>query len=245
MKLALLILSAALFTIGSLPLSMAQTFDLQAEVDRAIAAGGGEVIVPPGVHTVARTVVVKDALNLVIVGYDRDGSVLKLQTNDKTALPLLEVQGKSQAVRLRKLTLEGGIWVHGSYHEETGPTGPQPKDIEINDCIFRNCPGQGITFTSAEQCKVHACTIMDTQDVAIRLKHFSQNITVTDNHIARCRVGVELTDTNDCTVAYNEIRQCETGLHLRQQSKLPKLNQNNKLVGNAFTKMSGNDIKRD
>ena len=76
----LLIAAAALF-LGVARVSAADarsTFDLKAEVERALKAGGGEVVVPPGEHVLPDGLFLKEVKNLQIVGFDRDSCILKL-----------------------------------------------------------------------------------------------------------------------------------------------------------------------
>ena len=52
--------------------------ELQRYIDEAIKAGGGEVVIPPGVHFIEHGLMVKDAKKLRIVGLDAEDTVLKL-----------------------------------------------------------------------------------------------------------------------------------------------------------------------
>ncbi len=52
--------------------------ELQRYIDEAIKAGGGEVVIPPGVHLIERGLKVKDAKKLRIIGLDAEETVLKL-----------------------------------------------------------------------------------------------------------------------------------------------------------------------
>lgn len=52
--------------------------EVQRFIDDAIKAGGGEVVIPPGVHVIEKGLVVKDAKKLRIVGLDAEETVLKL-----------------------------------------------------------------------------------------------------------------------------------------------------------------------
>jgi hypothetical protein len=51
--------------------------EIQKFIDDAIKAGGGEVVIPPGVHVIERGLMVKDAKKLRIIGLDAEESVLK------------------------------------------------------------------------------------------------------------------------------------------------------------------------
>lgn len=52
--------------------------ELQRFIDEAIKAGGGEVVIPPGVHLIERGLMVKDAKKLRIIGLDAENTVLQL-----------------------------------------------------------------------------------------------------------------------------------------------------------------------
>lgn len=52
--------------------------ELQRFINEAIKAGGGEVVIPPGVHLIERGLIVKDAKKLRIVGLDAENTVLQL-----------------------------------------------------------------------------------------------------------------------------------------------------------------------
>lgn len=52
--------------------------ELQRYIDEAIKAGGGEVVIPPGLHLIERGLMVKDAKKLRIVGLDAEQTVLQL-----------------------------------------------------------------------------------------------------------------------------------------------------------------------
>ncbi|MDB6005290.1 MAG: hypothetical protein JWR15_2277 [Prosthecobacter sp.] len=69
----LVLLLAALQPARALPEA-----ELQRYIDEAIKAGGGEVVIPPGVHLIERGLMVKDAKKLRIVGLDAEETVLQL-----------------------------------------------------------------------------------------------------------------------------------------------------------------------
>ncbi|MBL9116568.1 MAG: right-handed parallel beta-helix repeat-containing protein [Verrucomicrobiaceae bacterium] len=329
--------SAAFLIAVALSTWSAIGFDLASEVAKANAAGGGEVVVPPGVHILPTGLKLHDVKGITIVGFDRDQCVLQLPpaVHGKVALPaaggeqvlvldaakgispgmtlrieadgdmdpftgkpkpyvlakvskttgtrvslegilkhpipagaivrdenapnLIEITGKSENIHLRKLSLDGGmapdgpelrghaqlcgVMVQGKYSYENGPTEQGPKGVKVTDCIIRNCYGRGIAFYSATDCVVETCTIMDTQDEAIDLDHFVRGTIIKDNHIARCRVGVEVNDASACAIAFNEIRNCGTGLHVWRWCKQPGLNEKNQMIGNSLTKIAGHGIQ--
>ncbi|MDZ4404348.1 right-handed parallel beta-helix repeat-containing protein [Prosthecobacter sp.] len=71
--LCLLLLLSATQPASALPEAEIQRF-----IDDAIKAGGGEVIIPPGVHLIERGLMLKDAKKLRLIGLDAEETVLKL-----------------------------------------------------------------------------------------------------------------------------------------------------------------------
>lgn len=311
--------------------------ELQRFINEAIKAGGGEVVIPPGVHLIERGLIVKDAKKLRIVGLDAENTVLQLPlvayalaagTTEagSTTIPvktqrgfkpgmrlkieadgeldsftqkprpfhlaivktvekdtillesalkfpipdgtlirhedapnLIEIRGASEDVRIEKLTLDGGrvdgdppirghtqlcaVLASGAYSYEKGPTGPKVKKLGISRCFIQNCHGRGIALYSVEGAEIDGCTIRDTADEAIDFDHFTVESIATHNHIARCLLGVELNDANDCLVAGNEFLECGTGINLWRWCKLPGLNEGNLIVQNVFERTRGNAVQ--
>lgn len=328
----LLLFFAALHPAQALPEAELQRF-----IDDAVKAGGGEVVIPPGVHLIEHGLMVKDAKKLRIVGLDAEDTVLKLppvayalaagaapagattipvksqrgfkpgmrlkieadgeldgftkkpkpyhlaivKTVDHEALQLeaalkfpvpdgtmirhedapnlIEIRGASEQVLIEKLTLDGGrmegdppvrghaqlcaVFASGPYGYEKGPTGPPVKKLSISRCFIQNCHGRGIALYSVEGAEIDDCTFRDTSDEAIDFDHFTTKAVATHNHIARCHIGVELNDANDCLVAGNEFLQCGTGINLWRWCKLPGLNEGNLIVQNVFDRTLGNAVQ--
>lgn len=311
--------------------------ELQLFINEAIKAGGGEVVIPPGVHLIERGLIVKDAKKLRIVGLDAENTVLQLPpvayalasgttAAGTTTIPvksqrgfkpgmrlkieadgeldsftqkpkpyhlaivkaveketiqlesalkfpvpdgamirhedapnLIEIRGASENVLIEKLTLDGGrvegdpsirghaqlcaVFASGAYSYEKGPSGPKVKKLSISRCFIQNCHGRGIALYSVEGAEIDGCTIRDTADEAIDFDHFTVKSIATHNHIARCLLGVELNDANDCLVAGNEFLECGTGINLWRWCKLPGLNEGNLIVQNVFERTRGNAVQ--
>jgi len=178
---------------------------------------------------------------------------------DEDAPNLIEVRGASDGVTIEKLTLDGGrtpadpplrghaqlcgVFAAGAYTYEKGPTAPRVKGVQVKRCIIQNCFGRGVAFYSVEDSLVEDCTIMDCNDEAVDLDHFTQKTTVRHNHFARCNVGVELNDANDCAVLFNEMHECNTGVNLWRWCKMPDLNERNRIEGNTIERTNGNAIQ--
>jgi len=169
---------------------------------------------------------------------------------DEDAPNLIEVRAGSKDILIEKLTLDGGrtendppvrghaqlcgIFASGAYTYEKGPAGPQVEDIMISRCIIQNCFGRGVAFYSVKQGFVLNTTIMDTHDEAVDFDHFTVKCAMQGCHVARCHVGVELNDANDCLVQNNDFRGCTTGLNLWRWCKQEDLNRRNAIRGNLF-----------
>jgi hypothetical protein len=178
---------------------------------------------------------------------------------DEHAPNLIELRGTCDGVTIEKLTLDGartpadpalrghaqlcGIFATGPYNYEQGPTGPRVRGVRVSRCIIQNCFGRGVAFYSVEDSTVEDCTIMDCNDEAVDLDHFTQKTIVQHNHLARCNVGVELNDANDCAVLGNEVRECGTGINHWRWCKMPDLNERNRIEGNTFERTKGNAIQ--
>lgn len=178
---------------------------------------------------------------------------------DSQAPNLIEVRGASDGVTIEKLTLDGGrtpadppvrghaqlcgIFASGAYSYEKGPTAPRIKGVRVTRCIIQNCFGRGVAFYSVEDSAVDDCTVMDCNDEAVDLDHFTQKTLVQHNHFARCNVGVELNDANDCAVLFNEMRDCGIGVNLWRWCKMPDLNERNHIEGNTIERTNGNAIQ--
>jgi len=86
--------------------------ELQRFINEAIKAGGGEVVIPPGVHLIERGLIVKDAKKLRIVGLDAENTVLQLPpvayalasgttAADATIIPVKSQRGFKPGMRLK------------------------------------------------------------------------------------------------------------------------------------------------
>ena len=86
--------------------------EIQRYIDEAIKAGGGEVVIPPGVHLIERGLRVNDAKKLRIVGLDAETTVLQLPpvayalaagttAAGATAIPVKTQRGFKPGMRLK------------------------------------------------------------------------------------------------------------------------------------------------
>lgn len=85
--------------------------EIQRYIDEAIKAGGGEVVIPPGVHLIEHGLRVKDAKKLRIIGLDAEDTILKLPPvayalatavpAGATAIPVKAQRGFKPGMRLK------------------------------------------------------------------------------------------------------------------------------------------------
>ncbi len=78
MKPPCLLVIAIAFALLGLPAFGQDEAALQKFIDEAIAAGGGEVVIPPGEYIISKGLVIKDAKNLKLAGIDGERTVLRL-----------------------------------------------------------------------------------------------------------------------------------------------------------------------
>jgi hypothetical protein len=183
----------------------------------------------------------------------------KTHVVNENAPNLFELRNLSEGITIEGLTIDGGrtpdappipahaqrcgIFASGLYNYTDGPTGKPVRGITIRDCTIRNCFGRGIAFYSVIDALVVNCRIEDNVDEAIDLDHFTVNCRVLDNQVARCRVGVELNDANECWVARNRFEACQTGVIIWRWCKMDDLNVRNHVLDNLFLNISGNGLQ--
>ena len=204
----LLLLFAALQSARALPEA-----ELQHYIDEAIQAGGGEVVIPPGVHLIEHGLKVKDAKKLRIIGLDAEETVLKA-ASDKIAL--VSLMGSCENVRIEKLTFEGGEWGVWKHLPEGAKTKGDPKLIHLTvaRCFFQHQHLGAVLLGVAELATVEDCTFSDIESVSLMIGEGSSEGSVRHNHFIRCRTAVALLGTTKIAVVANEISHCITGISI-------------------------------
>ncbi len=187
--------------------------ELQRFIDEAIKAGGGEVVIPPGVHLIERGLKVKDAKKLRIIGLDAETTVLKA-ASDKIAL--ISLMGSCENVRIEKLTFEGGELGVWKQVPEDAKTQGDPKLIRftVTHCFFQHQRSSGVLLRAAEQATVEDCSFSDIESVSLMIGEGSAEGIVRHNHFIRCRTAVALLGTTKISVVANEISHCSTGVSI-------------------------------
>lgn len=178
---------------------------------------------------------------------------------NENAPNLFELRGGCEEITIEQLALDGGrmandpevsghaqlcgIFASGTFSYADGLTGSPVRRLTVRDCTIRNCFGRGLALYAVSNALVERCTIEDTVDEAIDLDHFSVGCLVMQNAVARCGVGVELNDANECTVLRNRFEACRIGINLWRFCKLPDLNTRNVILENAFVNTKGNALQ--
>ncbi|MBT3288533.1 MAG: right-handed parallel beta-helix repeat-containing protein [Victivallales bacterium] len=126
-----------------------------------------------------------------------------------------------------------GIFLHGPYSYETGPTGPPLEGVRIIDCTIKNSHHRGIAFYNVRNSGVYHCRIENTAAEGIDFDHFVTHCQAVGNVLVNCR-NIELNDASDCLVSDNLLRTCRTGIVVWQWCQLPGLNERNLILRNRF-----------
>ena len=185
------------------------------------------------------------------------GTVLR----DADTPNLFEIRGACESIRIDKLTLDGGkaandpvmqagdqscgILAVSSYDETKGPADARIKGLQIERCFFQNFHGRGIALYACTESGIEKCTFRDSEDAAIVFDHFTTGSHARHNHIARCRLGIELRDTAGCLVDQNAFLVCRTGIRVWRTLGVAGFNESNVIRSNDFDQTVGNAVQID
>jgi parallel beta-helix repeat protein len=205
---------------------------IQKFIDDAIKAGGGEMVIPPGVHVIERGLMIKDAKKLRIVGLDAEETVLKAAPK---AVSLFLLGGTCEEVRIEKLTLDGGQDAV-SEMAETGLANKLAK-VRVGRCFFQNQRRSAVLLPKAaiEALEIEDCTFRDIAGTAVVFGERMSGCSITHNHVTRCQTGIELAGSQRCLVASNEISACGTGVLITAATEVKIIEQGNVVALNAIT----------
>lgn len=129
------------------------TAAIQRAVDKAVAAGGGTVVVPAGTYMVNPVAHANVGIRLgsnVTLTFRR-GAILKAIANSSTNYALISVQGA------QNVTIRGGLLI-GDRDVHTGTTGEWGNGVQVNGgssnikilgTVVRNCWGDGFYISVA------------------------------------------------------------------------------------------------
>lgn len=182
---------------------------IQQFIDDAIAAGGGEVVLPPGRHRLSQPLVIKNAEKLRLVGLEAEETWLLPVSDAAEGFPLVVIEGPAKAVRLAKLTLttrEAGeafagtplVWVKGA--------GEVCSEVWVDRCLFEHHAGSGLELDNVVESRVTGCVFMDLREAAVRVTGASTRVVIEHNHLARCGDPAILLggSTSNCHILANE-----------------------------------------
>jgi hypothetical protein len=164
--------------------------ELQKFIDDALTAGGGQVILPPGTHTLDAPLVIKNAAKLRVVGLDAEDTFLQPVKGISKGFPLIQIEGTATQLHIGKITFTTAapgdsfpgialITVKGSTDKD------KPTSVSIDRCFFQNHSGPGITLSGAKDSHITACTFMDLGGPAIQAEGKTTALTLQHNHITR------------------------------------------------------------
>jgi len=205
--------------------------EIQRYIDEAIKAGGGEVVIPPGVHLIERGLMLKDAKKLRLIGLDAEECVLKGGKNTPT---LLLISGSCEELRIEKLTFEGG---QGAIAERPAIQTPNKfANILIGRCFFQSQKGSAVLLpkTEPENLEINACSFRDIATRAVELGESASGVQITHNHFTRCDSAVMLGGSQKCLIASNEISDCNNGILISGPRDKASVDQGNIIALNAI-----------
>lgn len=171
--------------------SLAEGFSgkqIQQFIDDAIAAGGGEVVLPQGRHRLSEPLVIKDASKLRVIGLDAEDTHLLPATGIEKPFPLLVIEGKTEGVRIAKLTFTTGdsaIDFAGHPLIQIRGTATAPASVEIDRCLFEKHGGSGVVLEQVKGSSIKASTFMDLGGSAIQVTDETSSMVIQHNHIIR------------------------------------------------------------
>ncbi len=122
----------------------------------------------------------------------------------------------------------------GPYSYTDGLVGEPIQNLRILNCTFRNITGRGIAWYAVTNSTIQGCTIEGTHDAAIDIDHFCYDLSVLDNTIRDCGIGVEINDGSRCDIRANRITNCDRGIYIWRWCENDDVNVDNTLIGNTI-----------
>lgn len=209
--------------------------DLQKFIDDALAAGGGQVILPPGTHTLDAPLIFKNAAKLRFIGVDTEDTFLQPVKDAPKPFPLIQIEGNSTDLEIAKITFTtiGNAFSETPLITITSASEKDPSTtIKIDRCFFQNHPGPGIRIADIKDSQITACTFMDLGGTAIHAAGTTTTLTLQHNHFNRCgtpTIQFDNTTTNAQIIA-NELHSGSIQLggqgHQLQANSLPSNSKN-------------------
>ena len=206
--------------------------DLQKFIDDAVTAGGGQVILPPGTHTLDGPLVLKNTTKLRLVGLDAEDTFLEPVKNSSEGFSLIEIEGTASDLEIAKITFTTAgdsfsshplIIVKGSTEKD------KPTSLNIDRCLFQNHKGPAIVLADVNDSRITACTFMDLGGPAIQAAGKTTALTLQHNHLTRTASPAITfgTDTRNGQIIANELQtgtlKLEGQGHQLQANLLPEV----------------------
>lgn len=225
-----------LLLLASQPVFALTEAEIQSHLDAAIKAGGGEVVIPPGVHVIEKGLLLKDAKKLRFIGLDAEACVFKAAQDTTT---LLRLEGACEGVRIEKLTFEGGQ--DGISESKAAADGL--KQIHIGRCFFQNQQRTAVRLEHASGAEIEDSTFRDMKADAVRFGERVTSSFVAHCNFTRCGTGVVLSGTKKCLAASNELSDCDIGILITGPADKQAVEQGNGIALNAIDRSATNGIQ--
>lgn len=185
--------------------------ELQKFIDDALAAGGGQVILPPGTHSLDAPLVIKNAAKLRLLGLDAEDTFLQPVKDAPKPFPLLQIEGSASDLRIAKITFTttSPAFARSPLLQITGTTQKdQSTSVEIDRCFFQNHAGPAVTLSASKNSRITSCTFMDLGGPAIHATGPTSTLTLQHNHLTRTASPAILLDssTTGCRLIANELQ---------------------------------------
>jgi hypothetical protein len=164
---------------------------IQQFLDDAIAAGGGEVVLPQGRHRLSEPLVIKNATNLRLIGLEAEDTHLLPAKDIDQPFPLLIIEGKTDGVRIAKLTFTSADSPKAFTDQpliQVRGTAAEPASVVIDRCLFENHGGMGLVLDQVKGCRVTASSFMDLVGNAIQVTGKASEVLIQHNHLTRTGV---------------------------------------------------------
>lgn len=203
---------------------------IQARLNAVSAAGGGMVIIPPGIYMV-RGYEVKLPSYCTLAGCGMGITTLKMIAGDYSALAKCAVLvndgyggstfTQNYNIFIQDLTLDGNTAnvTPATEHEvlNIGNT----TTVRITRCEFKNGPQEGIDFDYVADGVIDGCYVHDVNGDGIHTWTHNARITVSNCHIRGCAIYRDSAISNSShngVVANNIIESCRGGIYVPYMS---------------------------
>ena len=142
--------------------------------------------------------------------------------------------GRREDIRMPGHCQRCGLLAHGHFSYADGPKVPPIEDVSVINCHIHNCYGRAVAMYWVVRGEVKGCLIENIDDEAIDFDHFCFYCRAIGNDIRNVSTGITLNDASYCTVEYNRITNCGSGVNMWWWHKSPQkyINIENKIRHN-------------